>query len=128
MSDKGKLSSGYEDTGLICLEILIDNPSLQISPVKLDGINYLILSRARSLAIADCGFSGYIAGKTTQPVVTGFSHTRWIKEMLLSCLGYYILCSTPSVAVFYCWILYKRFGLLLFKLILRLTMMPSSTS
>ncbi|KAK8260346.1 hypothetical protein V6Z12_D13G116500 [Gossypium hirsutum] len=47
-----------------------DNPSLQISPVKLDRNNYLTWSRSCLLFIKACELQGYITGKTTKLELT----------------------------------------------------------
>ena len=47
----GQDSKGKEESGLSRGLTLGDSPSLQISPVKLNGFNYLIWSRSCSLAL-----------------------------------------------------------------------------
>ncbi|XP_028084053.1 uncharacterized protein LOC114285227 [Camellia sinensis] len=60
-----------------------DSPSLQISPVKLDGSNYLIWSRSYSLAIAAHRLTGYITGFLPLPDGDDFLLTQWISKNAL---------------------------------------------
>lgn len=60
---EGQYSKGKEDSGLSRGRPLGDSP-LQISPVKLNGTNYLIWPRSCSLVIAARRLTGYITSST----------------------------------------------------------------
>ncbi|CAL5418427.1 unnamed protein product [Camellia sinensis] len=72
-----------DEGGLRRVMTLTDNPSLQISPVKLDGSNYLIWSRSCGLAIAARRLTGYITGSLPLPDGDASLHTQWISENAL---------------------------------------------
>nr|KJB49029.1 hypothetical protein B456_008G098500 [Gossypium raimondii] len=59
------------------LVIPTDNPSLQISPVKLVGHNYLTWSRSCLLFIKDRGLQGYIIDKSSEPELTDSTFSQW---------------------------------------------------
>ncbi|XP_073282737.1 uncharacterized protein, partial [Primulina huaijiensis] len=67
MSDgkKGESSTAMDEHVGSKITTTYDNPSLQISPVKLDGTNYLAWSRSCLLFIQARGMQGYINGKIT---------------------------------------------------------------
>lgn len=71
------------DYGQHRIVTLNDSPSLQISPVKLDGTNYLIWSRSCSLAIVARQLTGYITSDLPQPVYDDPLHTQWVSENAL---------------------------------------------
>ena len=57
--------------------IFSDIPSLNISPIKLDGSNYLAWSRSCLLFIQARGLQGYITGKRQKPPVTDPTLSQW---------------------------------------------------
>lgn len=57
-----------------------DNPSLQISPTKFDGQNYLAWSRYCLLFIKARVLQGYINGSKKQPEDTDPSFPQWDSE------------------------------------------------
>ncbi|GMP24281.1 hypothetical protein CsSME_00001600 [Camellia sinensis var. sinensis] len=69
-----------EDYGQHHVVTLNDSPSLQISPMKLDGTNYLIWPCSCSLAIAARRFTGYITSDLPQPAYDDPLHTQWVSE------------------------------------------------
>ena len=60
--------------------ISTDNPSLQISPVKLDGNNYLAWSRSCLLFIKARGMQGYITGAKVKQAAVDPSFNQWNSE------------------------------------------------
>ncbi|KAK6927393.1 Retrotransposon Copia-like, N-terminal [Dillenia turbinata] len=60
--------------------VLSDNLSLQISPVKLDGTNYLSLSRSCLLFIQARGLKGYVTGEKPKPAITDSTCNQWEAE------------------------------------------------
>ena len=56
---------------------LAENPSLQISPVKLDGTNYLAWSRSCLLYIQARGLQGYVIGDKPKPASTDPMLDKW---------------------------------------------------
>ncbi|KAK6930599.1 Retrotransposon Copia-like, N-terminal [Dillenia turbinata] len=60
--------------------LLGDNPSLQISPVKLDGTNYLSWSRSCLLFIQARGLKGYVTGEKPKPTITDSTYNQWEAE------------------------------------------------
>ncbi|GAV62988.1 UBN2_3 domain-containing protein [Cephalotus follicularis] len=46
-------------------------------PVKLDGTNYLVWSRACKFAIGSRGYKGFLTGDTTKPIEAGPSQEKW---------------------------------------------------
>ena len=57
-----------------------DNPSLQISPIKLDGTNYLAWSRSCLLFIKARGMQGYITGASKKPAANDDNFNQWDSE------------------------------------------------
>jgi hypothetical protein len=62
-----------------------DNPSLNISPVKLDGSNYLAWFRSCLLFIKARGLQGYITGdkkqpKAKDPAMSDSTYNQWESE------------------------------------------------
>ncbi|KAK6918108.1 Retrotransposon Copia-like, N-terminal [Dillenia turbinata] len=56
--------------------LLGDNPSLQISPVKLDGTNYLSWSRSCLLFIQARGLKGYVTGEKPKPAIIDSTYNQ----------------------------------------------------
>ncbi|KAK6932088.1 Retrotransposon Copia-like, N-terminal [Dillenia turbinata] len=56
--------------------LLGDNPSLQISRVKLDGTNYLSWSRSCLLFIQR-GLKGYVTREKPKPTITDSTYNQW---------------------------------------------------
>ncbi|KAK6934023.1 Retrotransposon Copia-like, N-terminal [Dillenia turbinata] len=69
--------------------LLGDNPSLQISPVKLDSTNYLSWSRSCLLFIQARGLKGYVTGEKPKPAITDSTYNQWEAENSLQELDYY---------------------------------------
>ena len=80
---EGQDSKGKEESGLSRRMTLGDSPSLQISPIKLNSLNYLIWSRSCSLAIAARRLTGYITGSTEPPTEDSALSAQWISENAL---------------------------------------------
>ncbi|KAA3476736.1 ankyrin repeat domain-containing protein 2b [Gossypium australe] len=59
------------------LVILTDSPSLQSSPVKLDGPNYLAWSRSCLLFVKARGLQEYLIGKSSKPKITDSTFSQW---------------------------------------------------
>lgn len=55
---------------------LIENPSLQITTVKLDGSKYFTWSRSALLAIWNRGLSDYLMGEAGELKLGDPSHSR----------------------------------------------------
>ncbi|XP_043700070.1 uncharacterized protein LOC122650745 [Telopea speciosissima] len=54
-----------------------DYPSFPVSPVKLDGTNYLLWSTSVFLSIDARGYKGYIYGTTVKPSEAGSLQDKW---------------------------------------------------
>ena len=83
MSDGKKERSSNVITkfdGIKFLAAFIDNPSLQISPLKLDGTNYLAWSRSCLLSIKARGLQGYINNGKRRPDDTNPAVHKWDSE------------------------------------------------
>ena len=65
---------------LSCVGAVGDNPSLQISPFKLDGKNYLSWLRPCTLTISVRGLTGYITGDTKELTIDGTLRSQWHSE------------------------------------------------
>ncbi|XP_057996496.1 uncharacterized protein LOC131175840 [Hevea brasiliensis] len=74
-----------------------DNPSLQISPVKLDGTNYLAWSRSCLLFIQARGLQGYITKDRKKPESTSSTYSQWESENSLV-MSWFINSMQPHIA------------------------------
>ena len=59
---------------------LSENPTLQITTQKLDGLNYLTWSQSALMFIRSKGKMGYLNGKITEPMETNPTYDRWEAE------------------------------------------------
>uniref|UniRef100_A0A5B6Z4H0 Retrotransposon Copia-like N-terminal domain-containing protein n=1 Tax=Davidia involucrata TaxID=16924 RepID=A0A5B6Z4H0_DAVIN len=80
MSDVSSASTGGTGTSMGRMGSSGDNPSLQISSVKLDGTNYLAWSRSFLLGVKACGLSAYLTGDAKKPKVTDVTHNQWLSD------------------------------------------------
>jgi len=77
-----------------------DNPSFHISPVKLDGINYLVWSHSCLLFIKARGLHDYIIEEQVRLATTDPSLNRWYSESSLV-MSWHINSMEPSIACGY---------------------------
>lgn len=59
---------------------LSENPTLQITTQKLDGLNYLTWSQSALIFIRSKGKMGYLNGKITEPLETDPTYDKWEAE------------------------------------------------
>ncbi|XP_043705228.1 uncharacterized protein LOC122655043 [Telopea speciosissima] len=74
-----------------------DYPSFPVSPVKLDGTNYLLWSTSVFLSIDARGYKGYIYGTTVKPSETGSLQDKWSSSNSLV-MSFLLSAMTPSIA------------------------------
>lgn len=74
-----------------------DNPSLQISPIKLDGQNYLAWSRSCLLFIKARGLYDYITGRKKRPAEEDPLLGQWESENSLV-MSWLINSMQPAIA------------------------------
>lgn len=65
-----------------------ENPTLQITTVKLDGLNYLAWSQLTLLSIKSIGKMGYLNGRIQEPQPNDPAYDKWEVEnsTVMSCL------------------------------------------
>ncbi|KAK6927413.1 Retrotransposon Copia-like, N-terminal [Dillenia turbinata] len=77
--------------------LLGDDPSLQISPIKLDGTNYLSWSRLCLLFIQTRGLKGYVTGEKPKPAITDLTYNQWEAENSLV-MSWFINSMQPHIS------------------------------
>lgn len=80
MSEVSQVSNSSNSEGLGRVGALNENPSLQITTVKLDGSNYLAWSRSALLSIKSRGMVDYLTGKRKEPDISDPAYAKWDSE------------------------------------------------
>lgn len=77
MSKVSQTSESHQSGGMGQYVSTNDNPTLQITTVKLDGLNYLAWPRSATLYIKSKWKIGYLTGKVTESAVNDPSYDKW---------------------------------------------------
>jgi hypothetical protein len=92
-----------------------ENPTLQITTVKSDGLNYLAWSQSAVLSAKSRGNMGYLNGRIQEPQLNDPDYDKWEQKIPQLCHAYYIQCNQKSVNGTYSSIQPKKFGMLLLR-------------
>lgn len=80
---KTEATVGAGDSPIMREVVMTDNPSLQITIVKLVKTNFLTWSRSAILSIQSRGPYSYLIGNSTKPEVIDPKYEKWIAESLV---------------------------------------------
>ncbi|PIA38054.1 hypothetical protein AQUCO_02900119v1 [Aquilegia coerulea] len=97
--DSTKTSSSGSETGAN-IPVSMDNPSLQITTVKLDGQNFLIWALSARMYIAGRGKIGYLTSDAKVPESTDTTYSKWYSENSLV-MSWLVHSMQPNIAVGY---------------------------
>lgn len=87
MSEVSQVSNSSNSEGLGRVGALNENPSLQITTVKLDGSNYLAWSRSALLSIKSRGMVDYLLGNARSQIFLIPHMQSGTQKIPWSCLG-----------------------------------------